>query len=151
MVGSKSVTEIVNGTIESVKAVLPFDIYIEKPNVIQEPLIQADLGVLIGMTGDMEGRLLIEGTRECISSIGSSMFGMPIGDEMLESFTGELANMIAGNLATIVSGREVHIDITPPTVIVGATKLYGFDRAFKVPVSLLQEETLYLILMIENS
>ena len=47
---------------------------------------------------------------------------------MLESFTGELGNMIAGNLCTLVGANNLEIDITPSTVIVGTSKLYGFRR-----------------------
>lgn len=150
MAVSKHVTEIINGTVESVQSIIPFEIAIEQPSLIKEPLIQADLGVLIGMTGDIKGRLIIEGTQGVIGSIGEKMFGMPLEGEMLESFTGELANMIAGNLATVVSQKEVEIDITPPTVIVGSTKLYGFERAFRVPVSLEDKGSLQLFLMIED-
>jgi len=147
---SQGITEVLNGTIESVKSIIPFDVNIDSPSLIEAPLIQAELGVLIGMTGDMKGRLVIEGNHKSIGSIGEKMFGMPIEGEMLESFTGELANMIAGNLATVVSQREVSIDITPPTVIVGSTKISGFKKAFRVPVELSEEESLQLILMVED-
>jgi len=147
---SQGITEVLNGTIESVKSIIPFDVNIDSPSLIEAPLIQAELGVLIGMTGDMKGRLVIEGTHKSIGSIGEKMFGMPVEGEMLESFTGELANMIAGNLATVVSQREVSIDITPPTVIVGSTKISGFKKAFRVPVDLNGEGSLQLILMVED-
>ncbi len=150
MTVSHGITEVLNGTIESVQSIIPFDVSIDSPSLIEAPLIQADLGVLIGMTGDMTGRLVIEGTHQSIGSIGEKMFGMPVEGEMLESFTGELANMIAGNLATVVSQKEVSIDITPPTVIVGSTKLYGFEKAFRVPVELSDQDSLQLILMVED-
>ncbi|QHE52467.1 chemotaxis protein CheX [Pontibacillus sp. HMF3514] len=150
MTVSQGITEVLNGTIESVKSIIPFDVHIDSPSLIEAPLIQAELGVLIGMTGDMKGRLVIEGNHQSIGSIGEKMFGMPIEGEMLESFTGELANMIAGNLATVVSQREVSIDITPPTVIVGSTKISGFKKAFRVPVELNEEGSLQLILMVED-
>ena len=66
---TKSVTNILNGTIESVKAVLPLDISIEKPNIFTEPYTQHSIGVLIGMTGDARGRLIIE----IKSSLGKSV------------------------------------------------------------------------------
>lgn len=147
---SQGVTEVLNGTIESVQSIIPFDVTIYSPSLIEAPLVQTELGVLIGMTGDIKGRLVIEGNHHSIGSIGEKMFGMPIEGEMLESFTGELANMIAGNLATVVSQKEVSIDITPPTVIVGSTKLYGFEKAFRVPVELDDLNSLHLILMVED-
>jgi len=146
---SQGITEVLNGTIESVQSIIPFDVTIYSPSLIEAPLVQTELGVLIGMTGDMKGRLVIEGNHQTFGRIGQKMFGMPIEGEMLESFTGELANMIAGNLATVVAQKEVSIDITPPTVIVGSTKLYGFEKAFRVPVEL-DDQTLQLILMVED-
>ena len=41
------------------------------------------------------------------------MFGMSIEREMVESFTGELGNMVAGNLCTILE-KEGLILIFPP-------------------------------------
>ena len=58
---------------------------------------------------------------------------MNLEGEMLESFTGEFGNMFAGNLSIKASEQNLKIDITPPTVIVGNTKLYGFEKAFKLP------------------
>ena len=41
---------------------------------------------------------MIDTTKEVIDKIGQAMFGMSIEGEMVESFTGELGNMVAGNL-----------------------------------------------------
>ena len=93
-----------------------------------QPFEQKELSVLIGIIGDIKGRIILEATFGLFSSIGSNMFGMPLEGEMLESFTGELGNMIAGNLCTLVGANNLEIDITPSTVIVGTSKLYGFHR-----------------------
>ena len=47
------------------------------------------------------------------------MFGMSIEGEMIESFTGELGNMVAGNLCTILEKNGLILDISPPTVMTG--------------------------------
>ncbi|MCM3674024.1 chemotaxis protein CheC [Peribacillus simplex] len=52
---------------------------------------------------------------------------------MLKSFAAELGNMLAGNIATSLAGENALIDITPPTVIVGNTKMYGFHEAINLP------------------
>jgi len=62
------------------------------------------------------------------------MYGMQLDGAMLESFTGEFGNMIAGNLCTYVAEQNLELDITPPTVMVGHTKLFGFKHAFNLPV-----------------
>lgn len=61
------------------------------------------------------------------------MFGMPVENGLLISFTGELGNMIAGNLTTNAAEQGLEMDITPPTVWEGNTTLHNF----KVPVGII--------------
>ncbi|MYL32807.1 chemotaxis protein CheX [Pontibacillus yanchengensis] len=150
MASNQSVKEILNGTIESVKTVIPFDVEIEKPSFQKKPLLDTDLGVLIGVNGDIQGRLVIEGSKESVGLIGERMFGMPLEGEMLESFTGELANMIVGQLATIVSQRNVEIDITPPTLMNQLSLLPENRRSLCVSVSLENQQSLQMTLLIED-
>lgn len=148
---TKSVTDILNGTIESVKAVLPFDVTIDKPSLFTQPYAQHAIGVLIGMTGDVKGRVIIEGDETTFGKIGEGMFGMFLEGEMLESFAGELGNMIAGNLSTNISQRGFEMDITPPTVLVGQTKVYGFNRAFRLPIHIANVGVIEIVLAVELS
>ncbi|MGE7601491.1 chemotaxis protein CheX [Peribacillus sp. NPDC097675] len=143
------ITLVLNGTISAVKSVLPFSSDVQKPSFIKQPFEQESISVLIGMTGDVRGRLIIEGTSDCVSKIGEVMFGMPLEGEMLESFAAELGNMLAGNIATSLAKDDTIMDITPPTVLVGQTKMYGFNQAINLPVLLEGAGTLHMILMIE--
>nr|WP_254119477.1 chemotaxis protein CheX [Bacillus sp. FJAT-29790] len=138
-----------NGTIESVKSVLPLEITVEKPALFTQPYTQHSIGVLIGMTGDAKGRIIIDGDEIVFGKIGEAMFGMMLEGEMLESFAGELGNMIAGGLSTFVSQRGFEMDITPPTVLIGQTKVYGFTKAFRLPVKINNVGDLMIVLMVE--
>ncbi|WP_026092464.1 chemotaxis protein CheX [Calidifontibacillus oryziterrae] len=148
---AESVTHVLNGTIESVKTVIPVPLAVGKPSLMTQPLEQTSIGVLIGMVGHVRGRLVIESDEPTFGSIGEAMFGMALEGEMLQSFTGELGNMLAGNLCTIVAQKGLEIDITPPTVMVGQSKLFGFERAFRVPVEVQGKGELQIILMIETN
>lgn len=150
MTVTKQITDILNSIIDSVKGVLPFDLTIDKPYLFQPPFTQYSIGVLIGMTGDVRGRLIIDGDPAIFSSIGEGMFGMKVEGEMLKSFAGELGNMIAGTLSTSFSNYEIDMDITPPTVLVGKTKIYGFDKAFCLPVTIQNIGTMTILLMLEQ-
>jgi len=150
MIQTKSTTEILNGTIQSVKSVIPCAIQIDKPNVINEPFTQKSIGVLIGITGDFRGRIIIDGNEQVFGKIGELMFGMFLEGEMLDSFSGELGNMIAGNLSTFVSQNGIEIDITPPTVLVGETKMFGFEKALSLPISLENIGQLSIVLILEK-
>lgn len=146
---SQNVTNILNGTIESVKSLLPFQIDLDKPSLFTEPFTQHKIAVLIGMTGDVKGRIIINGDEEIFGNIGEGMFGMKLEGEMLESFAGELGNMLAGNLSTLIAQKGYEMDITPPTVLVGQAKIYGFERAFRLPIHIKDKGTLLIILMVE--
>lgn len=147
---SKHIQTILNGTIQSLKSVIPITMDIKSPSLMVQPFVQKEMGVLIGIIGDVKGRIIIDSTSDCFSAIGATMFGMPLEGEMLESFTGELGNMIAGNICTSVAGNGVEIDITPPTVIVGTTRLYGFQHAFKLPVVIDNIGEMTIILTIDD-
>ncbi|RHW37662.1 chemotaxis protein CheX [Lysinibacillus yapensis] len=133
---SQHIQTILNGSITSLKSIVPMELNIQSPSIFTEPYIQQEMGVLIGLIGDIKGRIIIDSTSETFSSIGASMFGMPLEGEMLESFAGEFGNMFAGNLCTHAGQQTLHLDITPPTVMVGNTKLFGFEKAFKLPAAI---------------
>lgn len=147
---SKHIQTVLNGTIQSLKSVIPIPMDIKSPSLMIQPFEQKEMGVLIGIIGDLKGRIIIDSTAESFSAIGATMFGMPLEGEMLESFTGELGNMIAGNICTSVASNGVQVDITPPTVIVGTTRLYGFQHAFKLPVVIENIGVMTIILTIDE-
>ncbi|MFE4811849.1 hypothetical protein ACFQ9Y_11870 [Peribacillus simplex] len=80
-----------------------------------------------------------------MSNLGGSVFCMPLEGEMLESFAAELGNMLAGNIPTSLAGGDAFKDITPPTVFVSNTNMYGFN----LRMSLKGVGTPHIILMIE--
>ncbi|SDN03792.1 chemotaxis protein CheX [Psychrobacillus sp. OK028] len=147
---SKHIQTVLNGTIQSLKSVIPISMDIKPPSLMVQPFEQKEMGVLIGIIGDIKGRIIIDSTAESFSAIGATMFGMPLEGEMLESFTGELGNMIAGNICTSVASNGVQVDITPPTVIVGSTRLFGFQHAFKLPVVIENIGAMTIILTIDE-
>ena len=144
---TKSVSDLLNGTIESVKTILPFDITIDQPSTLNEPLSQHSFSVLIGMTGNIEGTIIIDGNEEIFQKIGEGMFGMFLEGEMLESFAGELGNMLAGSLSTSISTHGFETDITPPTVLIKETLENKFERAYQLPFHLTDIGSLLIIIM----
>ncbi|WP_334075974.1 MULTISPECIES: chemotaxis protein CheX [Paenibacillus] len=129
-------TDLLNSTIESMKHVFSCPLQVGAPLLFDQSMIQSDVGVLVGIVGDLEGRLIIEGESRIFTYLSQSMFGMPLEGEMLHSFVGEMANMIAGNTSTMLANLGKRIDITPPTVMVGQLQMYGFSRGIKIAVEL---------------
>lgn len=87
--------------------------YTKDPNAMQEALV-----ILIGVTGEMRGQVMIIFSNEVACDIASKMCMMPVTqmDELATSAISELGNMILGNTATVFSTKGISIDITPPTI-----------------------------------
>ncbi|MDN4493809.1 chemotaxis protein CheX [Ureibacillus aquaedulcis] len=150
MNNSLHIQAILNGSIHSLKSILPMELDIQSPSLLTEPFIQQEMGVLIGLIGDIKGRIIIDSTALSFSAIGAKMFGMPLEGEMLESFTGELGNMFAGNLCTHIGQQSLNVDITTPTVMVGNTKLLGFEKVLKLPTIIEEVGTLTILFTIDE-
>lgn len=147
---SKYVQMILNGTITSLTTVIPVKLDVLPPSLTVQPYVQKELSVLIGLIGGIKGRLIIDTSQQGIETIGQAMFGMSIEGEMIESFTGELGNMVAGNLCTLLEKDGLHLDISPPTVMAGETKFFGFTQAFKLPVRLEDGTMLHVLLTMDE-
>jgi len=72
---------ILNGAISSLTTVIPTKLDILPPSLITQPFEQKQISVLIGLVGSIKGRLIIDTTKDVISTIGQSMFGMAIEGE----------------------------------------------------------------------
>ena len=128
------ITVLLNATIASVKQFV--DIQIGKMELINIPIVQTDFGVLIGIVGDLKGRLIIMADQKVFAEAAKSMYEMEISGEMLESFVGEFGNSVAGHTATKLSKDSINIDITPPTTMQGMVKFGGFNKAIQIPFML---------------
>ncbi len=133
MSDSSVITKLLNSAIHSIKAVLPLDVEIKKPKLVSKNEMSTNLGVLIGMTGECQGHLILKAEPSTFGNIANSMFGMQVEGEMLFSFTGELGNMLAGNMTTFASQQGITMDITPPTVIEGQTTLHNSKAPVELP------------------
>jgi chemotaxis protein CheX len=98
---------------------------------VENESINVHFGTILGFTGDLKGHLIFHGDRNVFSKIGEVMFGMPISGEMLVSFTGELGNMLAGSLSTFIFEKGCTIDITPPSVLEGDSKISVFNQGVR--------------------
>ncbi|MCF3942860.1 chemotaxis protein CheX [Oceanobacillus alkalisoli] len=128
---NRTITVLLNGTNHTLQSIVPIPFQMSKPSLLGNTL-HLEFGVLIGITGDIKGRLILAGDQAVFRSIGESMFGMPVGDEMLPSFSGELGNMLAGGIATVIVENDVTTDITAPTIMQGDTTLSGYEKSIRL-------------------
>src|SRR5690625_473953 len=144
---NKSITSLLNGTNDALKQVVPVQHKISKPQLMKELLV-VQFGVFIGITGDIKGKLVLEAGQQTFGIIGEKMFGSKISDDMLGSFSGELGNMLAGNITTNINHHGMAIDITTPTVIERKAKISGYELAIYLKSSLenIGDLNIYLLL-----
>ncbi|WP_227521489.1 chemotaxis protein CheX [Bacillus alkalisoli] len=136
MVKNDRIHDLLFGTIDSVKSVIPLTLSFEEPTIIENTMTSISMGVSIQLTGDLQAQLFIFGESDVFQKLSETMFGMQLEGEMLHSFTGELGNMIAGNLSNYVSQIGLKTDITPPSIIFQEIKTHSSLHTVCAPVKL---------------
>lgn len=104
------------------KGMCQVDVKIGKPNMQASCNFQDDtLVIIIGITGEMKGQVMLAFTKEVYCDIATRMVMYQVNelDELAMSAICELGNMIMGNAATVFSTKGIGIDITPPTMCKG--------------------------------
>lgn len=114
--------ELINPFLMAAKKVLQdmcfVEVAIQKP-VLKEARFASDSWVIIiGVTGEMRGQVLIAMSEGSACAIASKMCMTEITsiDSFASSALSELGNMVMGNAATVFSSNGVGIDITPPAL-----------------------------------
>jgi len=118
--------EYINPFIESSKSIINqttgFNPTLGKIYIKNTPYKSNDVLVLIGLTGEIQGSVVISIRNELACKIAATMMGestiLELG-EIEKSAISELCNMILGNAASIFYSKNINIDITPPTVFTG--------------------------------
>lgn len=144
----KSLQILLNGIYTSIKNVFPINLTLKKPSLLGSSMHLSN-GVLIGITGDIKGKIILSGKPDVFSTIAKSIFEMKVEGEMLSSFSGELGNMIAGSLSTLVDVGGINMDITTPTIMTGDTLLSGYEIAIQVVTLLENEEEISVYFLLD--
>lgn len=97
------------------------DVKLGKPSITEANFTADTVIIMIGITGEIKGQVLITFSPTTSCDIASRMMMMPVTslDEISISAISELGNMILGNAATVFSTKGIEIDITPPTICRG--------------------------------
>lgn len=147
---AKTIQLILNHMIRSLKEIVPFPIDVQAPTMTPEPYVQKELSVLIGLVGALKGRIVIDTTLETIQNIGQEMFKMAIEEHFVESLSGEIGNMLAGNLCVGLESDGLVLDISTPTVMTGQAKFHGFGKAITLPVTIAGEPRMKILIMLDE-
>jgi len=146
--------EYINPFVESAYVVLTDVLNLDKDNITvhvkrgeiylkQKSMSIMGVAALVGLAGDVEGRVLFDMTKETALHVASAMNGqdIPTLDELAKSTIQELANMITGQAVTKLHELGFKFDLTPPALFSGdnmeiSTKLGGEIEALIVPMEL---------------
>lgn len=109
---------------------------IGKPSVKNCDFMDDTLVIMIGVTGEMKGQVMLSFEDSVACDIAGKMMMMPVQqlDEVSTSAICELGNMIMGNASTVFSVEGIGIDITPPTVCKGNVMFKGVAANLSIPV-----------------
>lgn len=96
-----------------------------KPYVKGTAFDGSSVVICIGITGQLGGQVLLACRKEVALDIASKMCMMPLADldDLSLSALSELGNMVLGNAATVLSTKNIIIDITPPAIVQGTFKM----------------------------
>ncbi|MCK4540936.1 MAG: chemotaxis protein CheX [Spirochaetales bacterium] len=117
--------EYINPFVESAFNVLK-EVLGEEPKrgeLYLKPATQTALGVtaIVGLAGDVEGRVLFDMSNSTAIKIASAMNGEELTsmDELAKATITELANMITAQAVTKLHDLGFKFDLTPPAIITG--------------------------------
>ncbi|MCL2759308.1 MAG: chemotaxis protein CheX [Treponema sp.] len=138
--------EYINPFVESAYNVLKevLNSEVKRGEIYLKPTSMSIMGVaaLVGLAGDVEGRVLFDMTKDTALSVAGSMNGenFTVFDELAKATIQELANMITAQAVTKLHDLCFKFDLTPPALFTGdnmevSTNL-GEVEALIVPMEL---------------
>lgn len=109
---------------------------IGKPSVKGCDFKDDTIVIMIGVTGEMKGQVMLAFEDSVACDIAGKMMMTTVEklDEISTSAICELGNMIMGNASTVFSVEGIGIDITPPTMCKGNVSFQGSVANLSIPV-----------------
>lgn len=115
------INPFVESSVSVVKEVLGLDVKREQISLKSKAIPVLDVAVIVGLVGQVEGRVLFDMKRETALKIASKMNEEEIDsfDELAKATITELGNMITGRAVTKLSEMGYKFDVTPPAIFSG--------------------------------
>lgn len=117
--------EYINPFVESAFSILKevLQTEINREELYLKKSTQPVMGVaaIVGLAGDVEGRVLIDMSKETAMKVASTMNGEELStmDELVKATITELANMITAQAVTKLHELGFKFDLTPPAIMTG--------------------------------
>ena len=119
--------KIIESTQEIFSTMVMMEVSVSDEELTDRRVMSDSISGIIGLAGTHKGVLAIHLPKVVALAITSSFLGMDV-DEIgpdVEDAVGELANMLGGNIKTILSQKGRDIELSMPTTISG--KQYDFQ------------------------
>ncbi|MBP7552035.1 MAG: chemotaxis protein CheX [Spirochaetes bacterium] len=115
------INPFVESSVSVIKEALGIEVRREQITLKSKAVPILDVAVIVGLVGQVEGRVLFDMKRETALKIASNMNGEEITefDELAKATITELGNMITGRAVTKLSEMGYKFDVTPPAVFSG--------------------------------
>jgi chemotaxis protein CheX len=126
--------ELIQPFINSADAVLAesmqCDTHIGDVSMEEETYRRKGIAALIEITGDIEGRIILDTDAPTAMEIAKHLAGDNIeaSDELVRETVCELANMVIGNAVTSLNDQGFHFKIAPPTFHTAEQGLAGNEE-----------------------
>lgn len=145
-ISAEHINVFLMATSKILKDMCGYSAKVGKPSVKSCQFHSNTLVIMIGVTGEMRGQVMLAFEDVVACDIAGKMMMMPITqlDEISESAICELANMIMGNASTVFSVEGIGIDITPPTICKGDMSFQGEVSNLCIPIALDGDKTMEL-------
>ncbi len=94
-------------------------ISIENMSMEQEEYRRKGIAAEIGLTGEIEGRIIFDVDLGTAVQLASRLAGVPVSDtdeELVREAVCELANQIIGNSVTTLNDQGFHFHVHPPSL-----------------------------------
>lgn len=128
------------------------DASMHKPSLKEAKFDPDTWVIMIGVTGEMRGQVIMAMSEKSACGIASKMCMTDVKeiDEFAASALSELGNMVMGNAATVFSSNGIGIDITPPTLSHGHVSFTNtYAKNLCVPLSF-EDTTVELYLALKQ-
>jgi len=115
------INPFVESSVSVIRETLGVEVKREQITLKSKAVPILDVAVIVGLVGQVEGRVLFDMKRETALKIASNMNGEKISefDELAKATITELGNMITGRAVTKLSEMGYKFDVTPPAVFSG--------------------------------
>lgn len=101
--------------------------------------LEGDTAIVIDVTGESHGAVLLSMTRDTALRVGNVMNGRSVdaSGEIDTDALGEIANMVAGNAASALNDMGFEFQISPPVVVGRDAQALPTENVevFQIPIS----------------